>query len=281
MKLAILLFLGLFCLKGHAFPEAPFNALEPGILLPFDPLSQSYNFEGIVKLSNCSGAIVIFKGQPLSSKAFVLTNGHCIEGRFLRFGEVVENKRSRRRMKVADKRKRFHRIRAEKIVYATMTGTDAALYQLSETYDDLDSIGISPFELSDFRPYLETEIEIISGYWERGYSCYIDAFIYKLLEAKWIFKDSIRYSDQGCEIIGGTSGSPIIRKGSRTVIGVNNTKNESGRRCTRNNPCEVDQNENIVVKRERGYGQQTYLFYSCLNDDYEIDLKLNGCLLAK
>ena len=69
---------------------------------------------------------------------------------------------------------------------------------------------------------------------------WIDKFIFMVKEANWTFKDSIRYTD-GCDTIGGTSGSPIIEAGTRTVIGVNNSANESGRKCTMNNPCEISE----------------------------------------
>ena len=124
------------------------------------------------------------------------------------------------------------------------------------------------------------DIEIVSGYWDRGYSCAIDAFIYNLKEGDWLFKDSVRYTD-GCDTIGGTSGSPIIAKGTRSVIAINNTANEDGQRCTVNNPCEVNQEGTITVLKDKKYGQQTFNIYSCLSPDFGIDLTRAGCVLAK
>ena len=162
-----------------------------------------------------------------------------------------------------------------------MTDTDSALYRLKETYNDLKKLGIEAFELSENRPQVGDNIEIISGYWERGYSCQIDDFIFRLKEASWTFVDSIRYTNTGCKTIGGTSGSPIIDSDTRLVVGVNNTANESGRRCSMNNPCEVDENNSVTVRRGATYGQQTYLIYSCLNSQNEFDLQLPGCELPK
>jgi len=73
----------------------------------------------------------------------------------------------------------------------------------------------------------------------------------------------------------------VIKAGTRTVIGVNNTINEDGETCTMNNPCEVDQNGNRSAHRGYGYGQETYWVYSCLNQYNEIDLSVAGCLLPK
>ena len=267
--------------KVLAFPQAPHNALKSNV----GPLvylnSYNYDFEGTVKLSNCSGSIIKFIGQRPNDNAIVLTNGHCLERGFLKPGQIIYKKKVNRRMKVADKNKRFHRITAKEIIYATMTDTDSALYRLKETYHDLERRGIQAFELSENRPQSGMSIEIISGYWERGYSCEIDGFVFNLREASWVFVDSIRYTNSACKTIGGTSGAPIIESGSRVVIGVNNTRNMSGKRCSMNNPCEVDENNYITVKKGASYGQQTYLIYSCLNSKNEIDLKLPGCKLPK
>jgi V8-like Glu-specific endopeptidase len=280
--LKLLLFIGLLFGFSSAHALRPTVSDDWGLLKSQiePPISLgTYDFEGIVKLSNCSGSLVRFKGQDLEDKAIVLTNGHCVSRWFIRPGAMILNQRDRRRMRVADSAMNFTRVRAEKILYATMTGTDAALFQLEETFGQLEEQGIRAFELSDIRPYQDTEIEVISGYWERGYSCKVEAFIHELREGDWVFEDSLRYSRLGCETIGGTSGSPIIEKGKRLVIGVNNSGNESGRECTMNNPCEVDPNGNVSVIKGASYGQQTYWFYDCLTSDFQIDPSLAGCRL--
>src|SRR5437870_3712256 len=90
--------------------------------------------------------------------------------------------------------------------------------------------------LSNGHPTAGSAIDVVSGYWKRVYSCTIDGFVYRLKEGSWTWKDSIRYTS-ACQTIGGTSGSPIISGGK--VVGVNNTGNEDGERCTENNPCGV------------------------------------------
>jgi V8-like Glu-specific endopeptidase len=264
-----------------AFPVAPFDALKSDIEPPINLKSTQYDFEAIVKLSNCSGSVIKLKDQNLDDQAIVLTNGHCLGRPFLKPGAVVYKKRVRRRMKVSDKNMTFHRIMANQIIYGTMTDTDMALYRLNETYRDLARKGIAPLELSHARPPQGTNIEIISGYWEQGYSCHIDDFVHILQEDAWTFTDSIRYSATGCQVIGGTSGSPIIETGSRMVIGVNNTANESGKKCQMNNPCEVDENNLVTVRKGASYGQQTYQIYNCLNDKGQFDLHMQSCNLPK
>ncbi|MCB0414059.1 MAG: trypsin-like peptidase domain-containing protein [Bdellovibrionales bacterium] len=274
-----------FLLPGvaFAFPEAPFNALEVQIhknQMSLDEQLSDYDFEGIVKLSNCSGSIIRFTGQPDQSQAYVLTNGHCI-GNMPGPGEVIVNASSRRSMRVSDRSLSFHGIRANELVYATMTGTDVALYRINETYEDLKQMGVEAFILNPGHPNQDTGIDVVSGYWERGYRCNIKYFVFNLLEGGWTFEDSIRYTDVGCHVIGGTSGSPVIETNTRVVVGINNTGNESGRRCAINNPCEVDEDGQVVVEKGASYGQQTYQIYSCLTPGFEIDLAQEGCSLAK
>jgi V8-like Glu-specific endopeptidase len=269
---------------AFAFPTAPFDALKQEVNKQLDTMSvfeaNKYDFEGIIKLSNCSGSLIKFSGQPDTSNAYVLTNGHCLGRPFLKPGEAVINKVVNRRMKVADKKKKFHSVTAKLLVYGTMTGTDAAIYELKETYAEIkNKYGVEPFAFDTQRPIIGMDIDIVSGYWERGYRCHIDAFVFELQEAGWTFTDSIRYSEPGCDTIGGTSGSPIIQMDTRTVVAINNTGNESGNRCTMNNPCEVDDEGNIDVIKGASYGQQTYQFYSCLTADFRIDTTKAGCLL--
>lgn len=281
-----ILFLSFNSALAFAFPKAPVNDLN------FRPQKEYlfgqegvYDFEGIVKLSNCSGSLVQFEGQSDDAKAVVLTNGHCVPkgifGGFIKPGEVMVHKKVRRSMKVFKDENTLFNINATKIIYATMTDTDMALYELSESFREImDRTGVAPFTLKSTRPVEGEAIEIISGYWERGYSCGIDAFIFSLHEDDWVFKDSVRYTD-GCDTIGGTSGSPIIAAGTREVIAVNNTANESGRKCTMNNPCEVNKSGKVSYQKGLRYGQQTFNVYNCLTPDKELSLNIQGCNLPK
>lgn len=284
MKFIALVFSLSLAVSAHAIPKAPFDALKVNREVNLDELA-NYDFEGIVKLSNCSGSLVRLSGQPDTAKALVLTNGHCFSsgpfGGMLKPGEVISNKASNRTMKVYDKNMKLFPITATKVVFAAMTDTDMAIYELNQTYSEIRAkFKINPFELDTVRPMVGTNIDIVSGYWDRGYTCAIDAFVFQLKEGEWLMKDSIRYTD-GCNTVGGTSGSPIIAKGTRTVIAVNNTANEDGRRCTVNNPCEVSEEGTVTVLKNKKYGQQTYNLYSCLTPDFQVDLNAPGCVLPK
>lgn len=250
---------------------------------PVIGLTNDYDFNGIAKLSNCSGSIIQFAGQSSDSPAILMTNGHCIknQGRgFLKPGEVVKDRRVVFKAQIYNDEMDLIPVRSTKLLYATMTNTDVAYYELKKSYNDLALSGVQSFELDTFMPLIGTNIDIVSGYWDRGYRCSVDGFVFALLEGDWIFTNAIRYSDKGCDTIGGTSGSPIIETATRKVIGINNTGNRDGGTCTINNPCEQTQNGDIAVML-RSYGQQTYNIYSCLTVDFKIDLSLESCTLPK
>lgn len=249
--------------------------------LDFDLNSQS-NYEGIVSLSNCSGSLVQLDGFSDSSKALVLTNGHCLESGFTAPGKYISNKSSQRRFNLFNAQQIVvGSLTAEKILYSTMTGTDITLYQTKESYQEImQKWNVRPLRLSNNHPQVRDPITIISGYWKKTYNCSIEAFIPELREAGYSFKDSVRFDRPGCETIGGTSGSPIIHANTREVIAINNTGNEDGEKCTMNNPCEVDSNGNVSFTQGYSYGQQTFELYGCFNQNNQFDLNLPSCQLT-
>lgn len=256
---------------------------KPGMTIQQLPgnFTANYDFEGIVGLSNCSGSLVRFEHSTDTDKAMVLTNGHCLEFGFPKPGTFVYGRASSRTFSLLNPRgQSVGQATARKIMYSTMTGTDMTLYELRETFGEIYTrFNIRPLTMSSQHPSVNDPIEVISGYWKRGFTCAIEKFVHQLREDSYTNTDSIRYSRPGCETYGGTSGSPVILAGSRTVIGVNNTGNEDGQKCSMNNPCEIDEKGNISYQQGYSYGQQTYWVYSCLNSNKELDLNTPGCML--
>lgn len=248
-----------------------------------------FDFEGILALNNCSGSLVRYVDSAEDDKALVLTNGHCVG--LLGEREVITDRRDRRRFTVlGPAAERLGTISASRLLYATMYRTDIAIYELSQSYEEIESVfGVRALTLATDQAAVGTEIEVISGYWKRGYSCSIERYVHELREGRWVFNDSLKYSDPGCEVVGGTSGSPVIAAADRHVIGVNNTGNESGRACQINNPCEVNEDGSVEYQKGWSYGQQTVWIYGCrapvdsiewlLSSSRGLDLSREGCLL--
>ena len=269
--------------QENGFEKDPLISLAPTAEQLNRAKKEAYNFEGIVGLSNCSGAIVRYERSSDDDFAMVLTNGHCLHGGMPRPGEVRVNRSSNRSFRVLDaSANRLGQVRAQRLIYGTMTKTDMAIFELRKTFREIArEFGVRPLTLSSTMARNNDAIEIISGYWRRGFSCRVERFVDTLEEGGWVWKQSLRYSRPGCEIYGGTSGSPIVLTGSRTVVGVNNTANERGRWCTINNPCEIDKDGQKTVEKGVGYGQQTVWIYSCLDENNQLDLQRQGCLLPK
>lgn len=247
-----------------------------------------FSYDGVTALSNCSGALVKFKTSADSALALVLTNGHCTGGGpfgpgMPSPGQVLYKKPQRFNMSLLRQDgSTLAGLRATQILYGTMTDTDVALLLLNQTYQQIEnSTGVKPLIMSDTAPAAGTVIDIPSGYWKRTYSCTIEATVNTLKEDGYLFKDSLRYSPTGCEVVGGTSGSPIVSPASGEVIAINNTGNEDGQRCTLNNPCEIDASGNVTVIKGRGYGQQIATLSTCVTATGVFDLAVPGCVLPK
>ncbi|WP_171109969.1 MULTISPECIES: serine protease [Streptomyces] len=246
------------------------------------PAIQAVDFAGTVALSNCSGSVIRMPDSADDDPALVLSNGHCLESGFPEPGEVIVDRPSTRSFGLLNSAgTRVATLRAGKIAYSTMTDTDVAVYQLTRTYAQIrGSYGIDALTLDDTRPAAGTAISVVSGYWKRIYTCSIDGFAHRLKEGDWTWKDSVRYTS-ACDTVGGTSGSPVVDRSTGRVVAVNNTGNEDGQRCTLNNPCEVDANGNVTVRRGINYAQQTYQLTACFGLDNKLDLYASGCTLPK
>jgi len=241
------------------------------------------DFTGIAALSNCSASLVRYAESVSTDKALVLTNGHCYEGGFLQPGQVLVNKASTRSITLLKPDSgRAGTVRADKILFGTMTKTDMIVYEVNETYASIKSrLNVTPLTLAKQGPADGAGMAVVSGYWKRIYTCSVQATIPQLREGDWTWQNSIKYQQPGCETIGGTSGSPVVSTTTGELIGINNTGNEDGERCTVNNPCEVDADGNVTVDQGAAYGQQTWWLYTCLTATRTIDLNKAGCELPK
>lgn len=240
------------------------------------------DFTGIVALSNCSGSIFRPANATLNDPALVLSNGHCVK--FMAPGEVIVNQASSRTFTLLNSSGTgsLGTLRATALAYATMTGTDISIYRLNRTYAQIQQLGSRALDLSTTHPVAATDIKVVSGFWRTIYSCRIDAFVFQLREANWTWRDSIRYTSAStCQTIGGTSGSPVVDVASGQIVGVNNTSNENGQRCTLDNPCEVDQAGNITVRPGARYGQQTFQINACFAPGNIVSLTRPGCTLPR
>jgi V8-like Glu-specific endopeptidase len=238
------------------------------------------DFTGIVALDNCSGSLVRPPAASDTDPALVMSNGHCVK--FMGANEVILNQAVSRTFTLLNGAgQSLGTLRSTKLAYATMKDTDVSLYQLNTTYGQIrQQYGSRALELTTTRPAQGANIQVVSGYWKRIYTCNVDGFAYQLKESNWTWRDSVRYTP-ACNTIGGTSGSPVIDTATGKVVAVNNTGNESGGRCTLNNPCEVSQSGQVTVRQGINYAQQVYNIPACIGAGNQISLTRPGCTLPR
>ena len=265
-------------------------------------------FSGIISLdqTGCSASLVRLKEFNIKN-ALVLTNGHCLGGYIEPNKTIINlNLKKPKKLYTGLPTKIAARLSSglsaglfdnngilrtsidvTRIVYATMTKTDIALIELNKTYKEIrNRYGIEPYVLSQEGPGVGENIIILSGYGKKKFKCSIENIAGRVEESKWYWLSSIGYSEE-CNVQTGTSGSPIISERTGEVIGVNNSVNQDGNKrgkaCSLNNPCEVFDNGEVIVKKGKGYGQNTHWIYDCLSHTLKNRVKFNPkrerCLL--
>ncbi|MBB1246048.1 trypsin-like peptidase domain-containing protein [Streptomyces durbertensis] len=246
------------------------------------PTAAATDLAGTVALGNCSGALVRTPDAGPDDPALVLTNGHCLESGMPEPGRVIVDRPSSRSLTLlAAGGREAATLRTARIVYATMTGTDLAVYRLTTSYREIeDRHGVRPLEIAAARGTPGARIDVVSGYWKRVYSCRLDGFVHELHEDGWVMRDSLRYTS-GCDTAPGTSGAPVVDRETGRVIGVNSTANRGGTPCALHSPCEVDGNGDTTTRRGIAYGQQVHALTGCVTAGGRLDLTLPACTLPK
>ena len=236
-----------------------------------------------IALDDCSASLVRYPSSQSSDHALMLTAGHCFEGGMPSAGQVLQNVPSSRSGSLLNASgNTLGTVKADKLLYATMTNTDISVYELTDTFASIASkYGATPLTIAASHPVNGDTIAIPSAYWDRTWRCTLNGFAATVEEDQWTWHDSLRYGKTGCSVIGGSSGSPDVDTSTGQVVGVNNTINEDGQLCTLDNPCEVSSNGTKTERKGQGYGQETYWVTTCLNASRAIDLSVSGCLLPK
>ncbi len=245
-----------------------------------DP-SKNYDYQGLIHLDQCSGALIRFEGSEPKDPALALTNGHCIG---LSPGQVLRNQATELYVYPLDSKgkSRYFQgddaLQVKEILYATLGVTDIAILKLNATYQDLAKLKF--FTLAKEGANKGSSIDVLSSLYAEGFSCQVDHIAERLQEGEASFLYPMRYS-QECKLFPGTSGSPLIDKRSGKIVGINATGNDGGERCTKQNPCEIESDGKTTFQRGFGYALQTALIYDCLNTKGEIDTNLSLCRLPE
>ncbi|MER5888289.1 alpha/beta fold hydrolase [Streptomyces sp. NPDC001941] len=251
------------------------------------------NLAGTVKLDNCSASLVRPPGARDQDKALLLTNGHCYPGDRPEPGQVITDKATSMNATVMSAAGReLGQVTGERVLYATMTGTDMMLVRLDSSYADIQGkYGVKAFPLSSTGPAPGQDIKVASSYLESVWSCKAEAIVPTLREGDYTSTTAVRYA-KDCDTKPGSSGSAVLDAKSGALIAVNSTSNRDGGTCTLNNPCEVGTKDTTDVKRTqgaddttvhkgRGYATQTAAINDCITPGNVLDLDRKACKLPK
>ncbi|GAB2579976.1 hypothetical protein GCM10027168_11010 [Streptomyces capparidis] len=238
------------------------------------------NVEGAADLGNCVGSVVSGPASRPWDPALLLTNGHCVEGQRPAPGAALVDQPADREVPIAD-RQGYPRttVRTKRLVYATMTGTDIALYRLDKTYAQLSADGAKVFRLTSTP--VRAGDPLTMAYTGGRLSCTAEAVVPHLREGGYQEDNSIRYAtSDDCIAQHGMSGSALLAPDGTTIAGIHSTHNDAGEQCTDNNPCEVGPDGAVTSVQGRGYGQQVYTLTACLTAGSKLDLSHQSCTLT-
>ncbi|MFD8323006.1 trypsin-like serine protease [Kitasatospora purpeofusca] len=245
---------------------------------PIDPVP---NVEGAAKVGNCLGSVVRPPTARPKDPALVLTNGHCVpSGRPAPGTALVDRPADLKNPVTINDSAGYTRTtaRATRLVYATMSGTDIALYRLDKTYAQLAEEGAKVFRLST-TPMRRGD-RLSMAYSFNRPACTVEAVVPHLREGGYQQDHAVRYAtSDNCVSRPGHSGSALLAPDGETVVGINNTHNRDGEQCTDNNPCEVGRDGSVTAVQGRSYGQQVHRIAACLTAGSRLDLNRPGCAL--
>ena len=120
--------------------------------IPPDSPFPSDSLNAAARIGDCSGSVIESASSQPSDPAMVLTNGHCVQPRPEPGAAVVDQPRRVRALLKDDNGQTLLRAYTTRLIYATMTGTDVALYQLDRTYDQLAAGGVKARALATSGP---------------------------------------------------------------------------------------------------------------------------------
>lgn len=251
--------------------------------LPNDTPFPSDRLVGTASIGGfCSGTVVKSANSRPDDPAMVLTVGRC-GAQTLKPGESLVNQPSNQKIFLKDAHgETTHQEHATRMVYATMTGSDLALYKLTTSYAQLAAKNLPSFTFAQNAPAPGDPIRVLAGKEGKDWSCSVEAIVPELRENGYSQFNSIRYaSEPGCGTDNGRwwggNGAALVNPTTGEFIGVHSTSNDAGLECTENNPCEVNPDGTTTAVEGRAYGQPTAVLNSCLVAGSEYDPSRPGC----
>jgi hypothetical protein len=250
----------LFIFLMSAFTSTAYS--RPTIILNDDLNSgrpaSSAELHGMAKLSGCSGGLVDI-GRNQRDKAVIITNGHCVSSSLVSNMAMINVQASKSFSLYTETG--TVSVRSTKLMYATLTETDLALYELIETYEELTKKGVRSFSLYPRSATIGRTVRVTSGYWQETLDCTLDRKVHKLLEGfgSDISNPSVATNafalSSNCMIKGGYSGTPVVDEETDTLIAIafTGTEGNANQPCAERSPCEEDASGKRTYHKNTSY----------------------------
>ncbi|AZH77127.1 peptidase S1 [Microbacterium sp. Y-01] len=244
---------------------------------------------GFPAFPNCESSIVRTAASQDDDPALLLTNGHCVPNldpgmEMPEPGSSIVDEKVEAPISFIDAGGfGFHTARIDRLLFATMTGTDVAVYRLDASYAELEQRGVRVLRVTSTPPKTGDKVTLMATDFLLGgpRECTIEAVVPTLSEDGYEQHDSLRMSEaERCKSQGGYSRAALLAADGKTLVGVNNSSNHDGKKCVLDNPCEVSADGEKKIYRERPYGQQIVELNDCVAAGSVLDLDADGCDLA-
>lgn len=236
---------------------------------------------GEVSVNGCMGSVVRMPDARANDAALLLTNGHCVQGDRPAVGSALVDQPAGFPIGIADHDGYDQATaNATRLVYATMTGTDVALYRLDKTYAQFAAAHATVFTVSRKPMSANEKLAVLTGAYRE--SCTLSAVVPHLREGGYQLDDAVRtVGSEDCILGPGMSGSAMVAPDGNTIVGVHNTSNQStGAACSDGNPCEVGADGKVTSVPHAAYGEQIDMIPGCFSGSV-LQLNRYGCTLAK
>ena len=248
---------------------------------------------GIGYFRGCTASLIDPGEDSDSSPAYLITNGHCIRylGGFLPSDKYILDESYQSEI-IFDQ---YYDVTDESLRpeyptsilrYGSMHGTDIAIVELAGvSLGDLKKQGITAYKLAKNLPTKGSKIETIgipgafvSEVVLRHSICHMGGEV-NVKEGPFEFEESYELK---CNVLPGSSGSPVFNFKTKEIISLINTTVNDGTEnqepCTLNRPCERKNGE-ITVDPLTNYMQPTTFLHSCFTAQGVFDRTLENCKL--
>ncbi|SHE57453.1 trypsin-like serine peptidase [Streptoalloteichus hindustanus] len=262
--------------------EQPRAGVDAPLLRSTDPAAK--RFRAVGRLVNndgihCTASVVAGEGQVRpDARALVVTNGHCVSQDLttneVRVDQPTGQEGSGWRFTPAyfvDTVAQHRAFPVRSVRYATMKVVDVAVIELDTTYGELGKIDVRPLRLDGRAPAAGEAVEVAHApvndipedqQFLRHSRCRAGAAA-NVAEGPWLWTGAI--SNDCAGIVGGSSGSPVVRAGADRVVALTNTTVEPGYlgECLLGRPCEAGK-DGVVARKGTSYAIPVGVLGGCL-----------------